>query len=98
MSRFVLCKVSLDCLHACTNKQKRVKGFQQPQWYKEEINYLQKQRDKYNKEKDWSDYKKFRNKTCALIKKSKQNYFTDANNQNKDTKTIWKYIKDLNTK
>ena len=59
---------------------------------------LRKQRDKYHKQKDFSSCRKFRNKVSSMIKKSKQKYFVEAIGKDKDTKTLWKYLKELHPK
>ena len=79
-------------------KFKRIKSYRQPEWYNSEIHDARRLRDTYHKNKDWENYKIWRNKTTAMIKTSKQNYFTEAIIQNKDTKTLWKYIHELNPK
>ena len=59
---------------------------------------LRKQRDKYHKQKDFSNYRKFHNKVSSMIKKSEQKCFDEAIGKDKDTKTLWKYLKELHPK
>ena len=59
---------------------------------------LRKQRDKYHTQKDFTNYRKFHNKVSFMIKKSKQKYFVEAIYTDKDTKTLWKYLKELHPK
>ena len=81
-------------MHAPKNK-KRVKGFQQQQWYNEEIILYKNKETNITKRRTGAITKSLETKHVHL---SKQKYFNDAINQNKDTGTIWKYIKDLNPK
>ena len=57
-----------------------------------------KQKDKYHKHKDFSNFRKFCNKVSSMIKKSKQKYLVEAIGTDKNTKTLWKYLKELHFK
>ena len=78
--------------HHAPLKQKRIESFKQPQWYNEEINKLRKQRDKYRKQKDFNNYRKFRNKVSSMIKVY-QNKNTLAIGKDKYTKRLREYIR-----
>ena len=70
-------KVFVDVLnkHAPV-KSKRVKHETQPEWLNEEIRLASKTRDAYHKHKNWDQYKIWRNKTTALIRKAKKELFS----------------------
>ncbi|CAC5397642.1 unnamed protein product [Mytilus coruscus] len=55
------------------------------------------QRDYYHKKKDTDNYKKYRNLTNKLIRSSKSKYFMEAINNDKNCKTLWRHLKDLNS-
>ena len=78
-------------------KQRRVKSRRLPDWYTPEIGEARKIRDKYKHSKNWSEYKRYRNKTSKLIKNAKRNHFSDSIENFKDTKTIWKHLRTINT-
>ena len=78
-------------------KQRRVKSRRLPDWYTPEIGEARKIRDKYKHSKNWSEYKRYRNKPSKLIKNAKRNYFSDSIENFKDTKTIWKHLRTINT-
>ena len=89
-----LLSIMIQCLdkHA-TVKQKRVKSARLPSWYTPEIGESRKTRDHYKHLKQWPEYKKYRNKTRSLIKKAKRKHFTDAVENCKDTRVIWKHFR-----
>lgn len=76
-------------------KHKRVKTSRLPEWLNEDIINAQKQRDNCKRLKQWSQYKKYRNKVTTLIRQSKRNHFSDSISNLKDTKTIWKHLKSV---
>ncbi|VDI64210.1 Hypothetical predicted protein, partial [Mytilus galloprovincialis] len=76
---------------------KRIKNKYQPEWYTNEICKSAHQRDYYHKKKDMDNYKKYRNLTNKLIRSSKSNYFMEAINHDKNCKSIWRHLKDLNS-
>ena len=78
-------------------KQRRVKSRRLPDWYTPEIGEARKIRDKYKHSQNWSEYKRYRNKTSKLIKNAKRNHFSDSIENFKDTKTIWKHLRTINT-
>ena len=57
-------------------RQKRVKRETQPEWVNDEIQTAMKQRNKYHGLKDRRQYKYWRNRTTALIRKSKKIFFS----------------------
>ena len=48
--------------------------------------------------KNWSQYKKFLNKTRTLIRKAKRNHFSESIATHKDTKIIWKHFRSYTKK
>lgn len=76
-------------------KSKRVKHDTQPDWLSEEIKNAIRTRDAYHKHKNWSQYKVWRNKTNALIRKAKKELFSNSIAENKTNSFLWKYIKNL---
>ncbi|CAG2203258.1 unnamed protein product [Mytilus edulis] len=76
---------------------KRIKNKYQPEWYTDEICKSAHQRDYYHKKKDTDNYKKYRNLTNKLIRSSKSKYFMEAINNDKNCKTLWRHLKDLNS-
>ena len=76
-------------------KQKRVKRDNQPDWFTEEIKKSIYERDKCHRNGKFNEYKSLRNKTTALIKKSKKAFFNQAIKENKNSSFIWKNLKDI---
>ena len=76
-------------------KSKRVKRYQQPGWYSDEIKQARIMRDKYKARKEWDLYKIWRNKCLSIIKKSKKTFFNDAVKRNRNPKVLWENIKML---
>ncbi|VDI31632.1 ATP-dependent DNA helicase 2 subunit 2 [Mytilus galloprovincialis] len=76
---------------------KRIKNKYQPEWFTDEICKSAHQRDYYHKNKDTDNYKKYRNLTNTLIRSSKSKYFMEAINNDKNCKTLWRHLKDLNS-
>ena len=83
--------------HAKT-KNKRVKCQLNPSWMTPEIKEARHARDYYHKKKDPINYKYWRNKVTALINAAKEKYYKSAIDENKNSKDIWKYIKELRPK
>ena len=54
---------------------------------------MQNLRDKSKRLKQWDNYKRYRNRTRHLIKQSKRNFFTNCIDNSKDTKSIWKHMR-----
>ena len=77
-------------------KTKRVKHKRTPNWFTPDITYMQNLRDKSKRLKQWSDYKRYRNKTKQLIRQAKRNYFSNCINNSKDTRSIWKHLRNVN--
>ena len=71
-------------------KQKRVNSSRLPVWYVPEIGEARKLRDKFKWLSEWSEYKKYRNKTKNLIRNAKRKYFADSVESLKNTSIIWK--------
>ena len=76
-------------------KSKRVKHETQHEWINDEIKMAIKIRDAYHKRKNWKQYKFWRNKTTALIRTSKKNFFTRSVSGNKDTSFLWKHVRNI---
>ena len=84
-------------------KQKRVKRKVQPKWFNTEILKGIKARDKLLKkarksqaEGDWNAFKQAKNGVIYLIKITKQSYFRDKFNENKNnSRKLWNLIKCL---
>ena len=77
------------------NKTKRVKRETQPEWFNNDIKEASKKRDIYHKQKNWKQYKYWRNKTNTLIKDSKKKLFSNAIQENKPNNMLWKHVKKL---
>ena len=77
-------------------KTKRVKQKRLPQWFTPEITHIQRLRDNSKRLKQWSDFKKYRNKARQLISSAKRKYFSDAISNNKDSKFIWQHLRSVN--
>ena len=71
-------------------KSKRVKKEIQPEWLNENIKHATKQRDK-----NWTEYKYWRNKSTNLIRSAKKEFFSRSIAENKDNAYLWKHIKNL---
>lgn len=89
--------VLIQCLdkHAPI-KLKRVKFSRLPAWYVPEIGEARKLRDKYKRLNEWSEYKKYRNKTRNLIRNAKRKHFADSVETSKSTSSIWKHLSAVN--
>ena len=57
---------------------------------------MQSLRDKTKRLKQWSDHRKYRNKTKQLIRQAKRKYFSNSLTNSKDTKSLWKHLRDVN--
>ena len=57
---------------------KRVKRYQQPGWYSEDVKQARCMRDKFKNNSSWPQYKLWRNKFSSLIKAAKKDYFSTA--------------------
>ena len=77
------------------NKTKRVKRQTQPEWFNNDIKEASKKRDIYHKQKNWKQYKYWRNKTNSLIKDSKKKVFSDAIQEQKASNVLWKHVKQI---
>ena len=77
-------------------KLKRVKSSRLPAWYVPEIGEARKLRDKHKHNNEWSEYKKYRNKTRTLIRNAKCKHFTNSSETSKSTSSIWKHLSAVN--
>ena len=77
-------------------KNKRVKTKRMPYWFTPDIRQMQKLRDNCKRKKQWTEYKKYRNKTRQLIRASKRKHFSESISKSKDTKHIWAHLRTLN--
>ena len=77
-------------------KSKRVKSKRLPDWFTPDIIQMQYLRDKTKRLKQWSDHRKYRNKTKQLIRQAKRKYFSKSITNSKDTKSLWKHLRDVN--
>ena len=78
-------------------KTKRVKSKRLPEWFTADITEMRNKRDTCKRLKMWTDYRKMRNKTKQLIRHAKRKYFSDKVDNAKDTKSIWKHLRGVNT-
>ncbi len=70
-----------------------LKSTHQPTWLNNEVKQALRERDRLRKNNDWENYKIMRNKTLALIRKSKKEYYNEAVKNGTSTKHIWKKLK-----
>ena len=77
-------------------KTRRVKSSRLPAWYSPEIGQARMARDKYKRQKQWTEYKGYRNKFRNLIRKAKRQHFTHSVENLKDTSTIWRHLRAVN--
>ena len=90
-------KLFLEILDKYAPKKiKRVKTLQQPDWWNADITHARNQRDYFHRNKDMINYRLWRNEVSYLIEQAKEKYYQNAVSNCKDTKSIWKYIKNLN--
>ena len=64
----------------------------------EDIKEAGRNRDINHKLKNWKQYKFWRNKTNALIRSAKTDFFSKSIAENKDNSYLWQHIKDLSGK
>jgi hypothetical protein len=76
-------------------KVKRIKGTKQPDWYSDEIKEAHNKRDHYKSCKDLINYKLWRNKCQAIMKKSKKMFYNKAVKESRDCKYLWQNLKDI---
>ena len=78
-------------------REKRVKKKFQPKWFNVEIRSAIEKRD-YAKTNESGIYKYWRNKTTALIRQAKKDFFHGEISKNKgNTKAIWQILRDVQT-
>ena len=80
--------------HAKT-KTKRVKTQFKPSWITPEIREARHKRDFFHKKKDDENFKHWRNKVTGLIRAAKEQYYKSAIDNHKNSKDIWRYIREL---
>ena len=94
---------ALDIFYNCINftlnkhapiKEKRIKREHQPNWYTDEIKNAARERDYHKRKGNHDQYKILKNKTSFLIKKSRREFFNEAIKENKESKLIWKSLKE----
>ena len=76
-------------------KEKRIKRTHQPGWFNNNIKQLIHERDRLKRNGDYKKYKMHRNLVSCRIKKSKRDFYNNAIKENKDSKYLWKHIKDI---
>ena len=76
-------------------KEKRIKRTHQPGWFNNNIKQLINERDRLKRNGDYKKYKMHRNLVSCRIKKSKRDFYNNAIKENKDSKYLWKHIKDI---
>ena len=76
-------------------KQKQNKRAHQPNWLNQEIKDLMYERDKAQKDGYFERYKILRNKVICMIKDNKKKYFNEAIHDKKNSKALWKNLKDI---
>ena len=74
---------------------KRVKTQAKPAWLSPEINEARHKRDYFHKKKNFHSFKFWRNRVTELIRKAKENYYSVAVENNRNTGDIWRCIKQL---
>ena len=63
-------------------KRKRVRRPTQPGWFNEDIKKSIRERDTFYKNRDFDNFKRARNKTISMIRKSKNNFYNKAISEN----------------
>jgi len=76
-------------------KEKRIKPVHQPEWFNNDIKQLIYERDRFKRNGDYKKYKMHRNLVSCRIKKCKRDFYNNAVKNNKESKNIWKHIKDI---
>lgn len=76
-------------------KQHRVKRKQQPKWLTPDILDAMKMRDRFKSLNNDEQYKTYRNKVNALIKKSKKEQYTAIINENNKPSNVWKLFREV---
>ena len=80
-------------------KKKRVKTLSMPPWLNPEIKAAISRRDKFKKQKNYSDFKQQRKHVKFLIRQAKKNYFNSiVTSGTKNVSLIWTAINSLNNK
>jgi hypothetical protein len=76
-------------------KEKRIKHYHQPEWFNSDVKEAIRRRNKINKKENFTEYKIMRNKVTSVIRKAKKDFYNAAVRDNKDTKYIWKNLREL---
>ena len=79
-------------------KTRRVKSKRLPEWFTSDILIARRMRDNLMRVKNWTQYKKFRNKTRDLIRKANKKHFSESISSQKDTRTLWKHFRSCTNK
>ena len=66
------------------------------EWYTSDICLTRIQRDKYKRQKRWSQYKRLLNKVSSLLQDVKRKHFTVSLEKQKDSKALWKHFRAVN--
>ena len=74
-------------------KTKRVKKETQPEWFCDEIKEAIQRRDTYHRNKDWKQYKHWRNNVNKLKRVHEKDFFSKAIQINRNTSYLWKHVK-----
>ena len=67
-----------------------------PACYSPEIGQARTARDKYKRQKQWTEYKRYRNKVRNLIRKAKRQHFTHSVENLQDARTTWRHLRAVN--
>ena len=79
-------------------RKKRVKQQTLPGWMNRDIIEAMKVRDKYRKEKQFTEYKKQRNLVSAMVQKAKHNYFEKLISNDSNTAQLWRAMNNITKK
>ena len=79
-------------------KTKRLLHDTRPKWLTQEILQAQHMRDTLHKNKDFENFKIWRNKVTSLIENAKISYYKTAIEQNKNPKQMWDVLNNLASK
>ena len=67
----------------------------QPEWFNNGIKQLIYERDIFKHNGDYKKYNIHKNLVSCRIKKCKRDFYNNADKNNKESKYIWKHIKDI---
>ena len=80
--------------HAPT-KHRRVKSVRLHAWKTSEIGQARETSDKFKLSNNWSQYKRFKNKTSKLIGDVKRKQCTHSVGSLKDTRMLWNHLRTI---